>query len=136
MPEALQMSDFQRKVLAIPETFDVFLGGGRGGAKSFALALIALRHAEQYREGARALYIRQSYKGLADFESTCRELFGLVSGTAVRYSGAEHIFRFPNAAYLELAQLETHADYGKYQGRSFTLRLVDEAGQYATPDLL
>ena len=136
MVDALQMSDFQRKLLAIPEAFDVFLGGGRGGAKSYALALIALRQAEQYKEAARILYIRQSYKGLADFESICRDLFGHVYGTAIRYNGAEHIFRFPNGAYLELGQLESNADYSKYQGRSFTLLLIDEAGQYAVPDLL
>jgi len=136
MADVLTMSDFQRKVLAVPETFDVFLGGGRGGAKSYAFALIALRHAEQYQERARVLFVRQSYKGLADFEAICRDLFGRVYGTAVRYNGAEHIFRFPNGAYLELGQLESNADYGKYQGRSFTLLLIDEAGQYASPDLL
>jgi hypothetical protein len=43
MAEALPMSDFQRRVLAIPECYDVFLGGGRGGAKSHTFALIALR---------------------------------------------------------------------------------------------
>lgn len=29
---------------------------------------------------------------------------------------------------MELGQLESHADYTKYQGRSFTLLLIDEAG--------
>lgn len=37
---------------------------------------------------------------------------------------------------MELGQLETHADYSKYQGRSFTLLLIDEAGQYPDPALL
>src|SRR5437762_4024779 len=136
MADSLTLSSFQQRVLAVPEAYDVFLGGGRGGAKSYSLALIALRHAEQYKDSARMLYIRQSYKGIADFESICRDLFGVVYGMSIRYNGAEHIFRFPNGAYLELGQLESAADYGKYQGRSFTLLLVDEAGQYATPDLL
>ena len=82
------------------------------------------------------LYIRQSYKGVADFEMLCHDLFGLVYGTAIRYNGADHVFPFPNGAFLEIGQLESAADYSKYQGRSFTLLLVDEAGQYATPDLL
>jgi hypothetical protein len=38
--------------------------------------------------------------------------------------------------YVGLGQLESHADYGKYQGRRFALLLIDEAGQYAQPDLL
>jgi len=122
--------------MLIPEEIDVFLGGGRGGGKSYALALLALRHVEQYAERARILYLRKTYKGLADFELLGRELFGMVYGTAARYNQTEHIWRFPNGGYLELGQLEGHADYSKYQGRSFTLLMVDEAGQYQTPDLL
>lgn len=136
MNQQLQLNDFQTRLLALPEEVDVFLGGGRGGGKSWALALLALRHAEQYAERARVLYLRRTYKGLADFELVTRELFAMIYGTAARYNAAEHVWRLPNGAYLELGQLESHADYAKYQGRSFTLLLVDEAGQYAMPDLL
>jgi hypothetical protein len=134
--ETMQLNSFQTRLLAVPETFDVFLGGGRGGGKSYGLALLALRHAEQYGSRARMLYLRKSYKGLADFELVCRELFGMVYGTAASYNAAEHVWRFPNGAYLELGQLESHNDYVKYQGRSFTLLMVDEAGQYSDPTLL
>lgn len=122
--------------MLLPEEVDAFLGGGRGGGKSYALALLALRHIEQYGERARILYIRRTYKGLADFELLTRELFGTIYGTAARYNGAEHVWRFPNGAYLELGQLESHGDYAKYQGRSFTLLMGDEIGQFPTPDLL
>ena len=57
-------------------------------------------------------------------------------GTGYSYNASEHLFRLPNGATLELGQLESHGDYQKYQGRSFTLLLTDEAGQYPTPDLL
>ncbi|MGI8894414.1 MAG: hypothetical protein ACR2HE_01950, partial [Casimicrobiaceae bacterium] len=46
------------------------------------------------------------------------------------------LFRFPNGATLEVNQLEGVGDYAKYQGRSFTLLLIDESGQWATPELL
>ena len=133
---AIQLSEFQQKVLLLPEELDAFLGGGRGGGKSYALALLALRHAEQYGSRARILYVRQTYKGIADFELLTRDLFGTVYGAAARYNGADHIWRFPNGAYLELGQLETPGDYQKYQGRSFTLLLADEGGQFSNPDLL
>lgn len=123
-------------MLLLPEEIDVFCGGGRGGGKSYALALLALRHIEQYGSKARILYVRKTYKGLADFELLTRELFSKVYGQAARYNGAEHVWRFPNGAYLELGQLETHGDYAKYQGRSFTLLMGDEIGQFETPDLL
>ncbi|MEW9570851.1 phage terminase large subunit [Rhodanobacter sp. Si-c] len=134
--QTIELSEFQQQVMAVPEELDMFLGGGRGGGKSYALALLCLRHAEQYGDRARMLYVRRSYKGLADFELVCRELFGMVYGTAARYNAAEHVWRFPSGAYLELGQLESHADYAKYQGRSFTLLLVDEAGQFPDPALL
>jgi hypothetical protein len=35
--DVLELSPFQRRVLAIPEALDVFLGGGRGGAKSYVV---------------------------------------------------------------------------------------------------
>jgi len=134
--DELRFSDFQRKVLAIPEEFDVFLGGGRGGAKSYTKAILALRHCEQYQRRARVLYIRQTYKGLMDFENLTRELFTMIYGRAAKYNGSEHIWKLPNGGYIELGQLEGPGDYAKYQGRSFTLLLPDEAGQYATPELL
>lgn len=136
MIEQIELSPFQQRCLLVPEEVDLFLGGGRGGGKSMTEALLCLRHAEQYDARARMLYLRKTYKGVADFELTTRDLFARVYGPAARYNSSEHVWRFPNGAYLELGQLESHADYGKYQGRSFTLLLVDEAGQFATPELL
>ena len=134
--EALPLSDFQGRVLGVPEQCDMFLGGGRGGAKSYTLALLALRHAEQYGARARILYLRQSHKGCADFESLCLELFGAIYRRAFRYNSQEGLGRFPSGATLEINQIEGPTDYAKYQGRSFTLLLIDEAGQFATPELL
>jgi hypothetical protein len=134
--QGLQRSAFQDRVLAIPEDIDIFLGGGRGGGKDYAIALLILRHVEQYGKRARVFYLRQTYRGLADFELVCRELFGLVYGTDARYNAADHVWRFPGGGYMELGQLESQSDYAKWQGRSCTLLIVSEAGQYAMPDLL
>lgn len=136
MQQAIKLNHFQDRVLRAPETVDIFLGGGRGGGKSYSLGLLALRHAEQYKDKARILYIRRTYKGLADFELLTRELFTMIYGQSAKYNATEHVWRFPNGAYMEFGQLESHADYSKYQGRSFTLLLIDEAGQFPSPDLL
>lgn len=130
------LTDFQNAVLSLPEECDLFLGGGRGGGKSYTLALLILRHVEQYGASARVLYLRRSYKGLADFELLSRTLFSQAYGVDARYNQAEHVWRFPNGGYAELGQLESAADYAKYQGRSFTLLLIDEAGQFPDPSLL
>jgi len=134
--DTLRLSDFQTRVLQIPEECDVFLGGGRGGAKSYTLAVLTLRAIEQYATKARILYIRQSHKGCADFESLCLDLYGRIYGRALRFNSQEGLFRFPNGGTLEINQLADASDYAKYHGRSFTLLLIDEAGQWATPDLL
>src|SRR5690349_17276088 len=134
--QEIQLSPFQQKVLRVPEEYDLFLGGGRGGAKSYTLALLALRHVEQYKAKARVLYLRRTHKGCADFVSICLELFGLIYGMALRYNAQEGLFRFPSGGTLEVNQLEGEGDYAKFQGRSFTLLLLDEAGQFAVPDLL
>lgn len=131
--QGLALSPFQERVLVTPPDYDIFLGGGRGGGKSFTLALMALRHGEQYGSLARILYIRKSYKALADFELLTRELFGMVYGTAARYNASDHVWRLPGGAYFELAQLEGPGDYSKFQGRSFNLLLIDEAGEWASP---
>ncbi len=136
MAQQLALSPFQEKVLLVPEAFDVFLGGGRGGAKSYTLALLALRHIEQYKAKARVLYLRRSHKGCADFVSLCLDLFGPIYGAALRFNAQEGLFRFPNGGTLEINQLENASDYQKFQGRSFTLLLQDEVGQFPTPELL
>lgn len=133
---SIKYSEFQQKVLAIPEAYDLALTGGRGGGKSFLLALLALRYAEQYREKARILYVRKTHKSLADFEALTRELFGKIYGPAASYNSTEKFWRLPNEAYFELNQLENERDYLKYQGRSFGLLIQDEVTQYDTPRLL
>ncbi|MBX3537674.1 MAG: phage terminase large subunit [Chelatococcus sp.] len=119
-------------VLALPASCDLFLGGGRGGGKSWSVALQFLRHVETYGGKARGLYIRQTFPGLVDFEQVCREVFGMIYGTAARYNAADHIWRFPNGGTLQLDQFETPAHFSKFQGKSYTLIAVDEAGQYPT----
>jgi hypothetical protein len=132
----IELLDFQKNVFSIPESYDLFLGGGRGGSKSFTMALLALRYSEQYGPKARILYIRKTHKALADFEALTRDLFGKIYGREASYNATEHFWRMPNKAYFELGQLENDNDYLKYQGRSFGLLLIDEAGQYSTPRLL
>ena len=132
----MELSNFQNKVCLVPEDYDVFLGGGRGGSKSFTMLALALRHCTQHGSKARVLYIRKTYKGLADFENITMDVFGQLFGKKARYNGTEHVWRLPNGGYIELGQLESARGYEKYQGRSFTLLLVDEAGQYPTPELL
>src|SRR3546814_8881409 len=89
----LRFSPFQGRVLAVPEGMDLCLDGGRGGAKSHAMALMALRRSEEHGAASRILYVRRTYKGLADFEAITREVFGHVYGPAARYNASEPAWR-------------------------------------------
>ena len=120
--DKLELSDFQRKLLQIPEQFDPFLGGGRGGAKSFSLALLGLRHCEQYGERARVLYLRQTYRGLADFELITRDLFAAAYGTDARFNASE-----PDVPGLYVVQLIVDDDSVESVPDTFTVSIVDSA---------
>lgn len=135
-PERIEPTPFQQQVLGVPETFDLFLGGGRGGGKTYALLLLILRHVESYGANARCLVVRRDFPSLRDFEAEARHLFGLAYGKSLSYNGASHLFRFPNGATVQLDQIEGVQDFVKYQGKSFSLIVADEAGQFPDPQPL
>lgn len=131
-----QLSEWQQKVMVVPESFDLFLGGGRGGGKSHLLAALFLRHCELFADNARCLVVRKSFPGLQDLEAEFRSFFTAVYGTDIKFDGQKHRFTFPNGATVQLDQLERESDFAKYQGKSFSHIAVDEAGQYASPNLI
>lgn len=128
-----QLSHWQQKAMMIPETYDLFLGGGRGGGKSHLLCALFLRHCEQYKDQAKCLVVRKSFPGLQDLESDFKSFFGAVYGKSLKVDTQKHRFTLPNGAYIQLDQLERESDFNKYQGKSFTHIAVDESGQYASP---
>lgn len=134
--EALRLSGFQQRVTAIPESWSLALTGGRGGGKSYVIAILIMRHIVKYGDKARVWFIRTSHAGCEDFVLICRELFGKVWGNAVRYNSQSGIWSgFPGGGYAEINQMSTFAEYQKWQGRSATLIVVDELGMYPSDDL-
>ena len=120
---------YQARCLAVPETYNLFLGGGRGGGKSYGALLLVLRHVEQYSDRARPLIVRETYKAASELSETLHMLLVAAYGRrAVRYNKSENVFRLANGAVIEVGQLDGPTAYAKYQGRSFTLLVVDEAG--------
>ena len=121
---------FQAKVLAVPEDHFLFLGGGRGGGKSFGLQLLILRHCDQYAASARVLVTRRRLKSLQQFAEEMRGLFRGAYGTGVAYNQNENLFRLPNGATVQLTHCEsTSALTDTVQGMTFSLIVVDEAGE-------
>jgi hypothetical protein len=119
---------YQATVLAVPEKWNLLLAGGRGGGKSTAALLLVLRHVEKHGERARPLSVRETHKAVQELEEQLDALLSTAYGRGVRHNRADHTFRLPNGAIIECGQLDGPNAYKKFQGRSFTLLVVDEFG--------
>jgi hypothetical protein len=135
MTDPIAPTPYQSRVLHVPETYDLALAGGRGGGKSYCAALLILRHCEAHQERARVLVVRRTHRSLEDFALILRSIFGGY-GRDAHYNAQAGTWRLPGGAYCELGQLTDASDYARYQGRSFSLIVVDEASQHASPELL
>jgi hypothetical protein len=127
----LEPTPYQSTCMTVPQEFNLLLCGGRGGGKSIAALLMVLRHCEQYGDQARPLIVRETYKSAQELYDQLDLLLGQAYGKGVRANKAEHVFRLPNGAIIEVGQLANANDYKKYQGRSFSLLVVDEFGLLA-----
>lgn len=126
--DVIAPTPYQSAVLSVPEGVNLLLAGGRGGGKSYGALLLMLRHVEQYGAQARPLLIRETHKALLEAEEEFDALLSLAYQGGVRHNRGEHVFRLPNGAVVEFGQLSEPGDYKKYQGRSFSLLIVEEFG--------
>lgn len=116
---------WQRAVLAIPETFNIAMLGGRAPGKTTGSLFVALRHVKQYGAAAKVLIVRKTLGALREVEGRLVALFeSALPGSA--YSTSTHIMRCANGAVVELGYLENESDYEQYQGREATMFIVDE----------
>lgn len=117
-------------MLSVPEDHFIFLGGGRGGGKSFALELLILRHCDQYKNRARVLVTRRRLKSLLQFAEELRGLMRSAYGSGFTYNQNDNVFRLPNGATIQLTHCESNsALQDTVQGMTFSLIVVDEAGE-------
>lgn len=121
---------FQARVLTVPEDHFLFLGGGRGGGKSFGLQLLILRHCDQYKSRARVLVTRRRLKSLLQFAEETRALLRSAYGREVFYNMNDNVFRLPNGATITLTHVESSSALSDVaQGHSYSLIVIDEAGE-------
>lgn len=128
MIDGITPTPYQSTVLAVPEKWNLLLAGGRGGGKSMGALLLILRHVEKYGDKARPLIVRETHKAVQELEEQLDQLLSVAYGKGVRHNRAEHTFRLPNGAIVECGQLDGPNAYKKFQGRSFTLLVIDEFG--------
>jgi hypothetical protein len=123
---------WQAEVLAIPAGWSILLAGGRGGGKTTAAEMLALRHCEQFGDRARALVVRETLKSLIEFEDLLQAVLSSIYLRGLKINRQEHTFRLPNGAVIECAPLSDQSDYEKVQGRSFSAIFIEELGNFRT----
>jgi hypothetical protein len=119
--------------MTIPEQWNLLLCGGRGGGKSVAIQFLVQRYVEKYGKAARVLIVRETYKGIEEFEDNLVSLLKDVYPTGVRHNKQDHKTVLPTGAQVEIGQLACADDYKKYQGHSYTMLVLDEYGVMKTP---
>jgi hypothetical protein len=123
---------FQSKLMMLPEDVNLFLGGGRGGGKSFAAALMILRHLYLYKESAKILVVRNQHKANSDFEDLIESIIrGAVGEKGYVRNRQDHTIRLDGGGMIEFGEINAKS-YPKYQGRQFSLLVVDEAGEFTS----
>lgn len=127
--QVIRPTPFQSNVLMIPEHFNIFLGGGRGGGKSMAAQFLILRHVQLYKNRARVLVTRRRLKSLIAFAEELRALLRSAFGPGVTYNANENVFRLPNGAAIFLTHCESQSALtDTVQGMTFSMIFCDEVG--------
>lgn len=107
----------------------ILFGGARGGGKSHFCRFKILQHAQFYGKDAHMIFMRRSLKELEQFIDYCKEMY---KGIAV-WKEQKKRFEFINGAICEFNYLEGESVHN-YQGREFTLVILDEVGQFDSYD--
>ena len=132
----LELNTYQTLLHQVPPGISIAALTGRGAGKSTGFATLMLRGAVEHGADYRALYIRRTYKGLADFEDVLRDIFGRAFGPrGYTYNQTDMVLR-ANGCYIELNELGDVRAYDKVQGRSFVDCFVDEAQQFSDMRLI
>lgn len=121
---------WQTSVMQIPESLNIAMFGGRGAGRTTCALLMSLSHAEQYGQKARVLFVRQTLRSLKEVEDSFQLMLTGIYGSALRVNRQDHIFTLPNGATIEFGPLNDIEDMGKLQGRSFSLIVADEYGNF------
>lgn len=127
----LSPSEWQADVMNVPECFNIGMFGGRGAGRTTCALLMTARHGDQYGYGARTLFIRQTLRSLKEVEDTSHLMFASMYPTGLHVNRQDHEFRLPGGATCEYAPLSDQDDLAKLQGRSFSLIVADEYGNFS-----
>lgn len=136
--ETFEPSEFQKRVLSVPEDVNIALFGGKGGGKSVAIQLLILHHLQKYKSKAATLVVRKQLKSLHQFANDLERIFTYAYGReGFRYNGQTNQFTIKGAGgTVTLGHCESQsALIDLATGMSFSNLVVDEFGHAPSVEL-
>ena len=112
-----------------------FLGGARGGGKSYFLLADYVVDVETYGEHWHGVLFRRTYKELEELVQQSQALYPRIVPGARWVGSSQYTWYFPNGATLKLRHLMRRADVDDYQGHQNGWIGYDEVTNWPNLDL-
>ena len=131
LPELL---DHQRMAISVPDDHWLLMAGGRGGGKSWTLALLLVRDALRFGSSFRGALLRTDLAGLKKLQQLIEEFCNQIPQLAgTRYLVGQKTFEFGNGGRLFLHYLKDENAFARFQGDDLSHVAIDELGQISEP---
>jgi hypothetical protein len=129
---------YQCEVMRTPRDADALLFGGKGSGKTRLVPYLLLRDGEEFGPDCKALYVRQSHAGLAEFALMLYEALARFYGVrGVSFNSQSGLVKFGGrGATCQLDQLAEQKDLAKHWGKNYSLIVCDEVGEANGLDLI
>jgi hypothetical protein len=105
----------------------ICFGGARGGGKSWAVRVKALKLALRY-PGIRMMIVRRTYPELLN--NHVRPLCGMVPRSVAAYNKSERTLYFRNGSFIHFMYCASESDLDHNQGIEYEIIFIDEATQH------
>lgn len=113
----------QKRFLQAKRKYICF-GGARGGGKSWAVRVKALKLALKY-PGIKMMIVRRTYPEL--LANHIRPMCAMVPKMVGRYKQTEQAMYFNNGSFIQFGYCKNEQDLERYQGNEFEIIFIDEA---------
>ena len=130
-PDVIAPQPGPQTILMLAPCQDILYGGARGGGKTRGVIIKIVQHVQKWGDKAKVIVFRRSYRELEEVQAQCKEVF---SRLGWNYKKMETTWFAPNGAVVRLRYLKEDKDADKYQGHQYTLIIVEEIGNFRSPE--
>lgn len=109
---------------------EIFFGGARGGGKTDGIVGRVGLRAQYFGRHYNAIIFRREMPQADDLIERADDVWGPLG----RLNRSTSTFRFQNGSRVRFRPLERVSDAAKYQGQNVVDAIVEEAGNYPSPD--